>query len=265
MVRVAHMAPGAPPVDVALDGQVVLRSLAFGEVSGYAAVPAGTRQARVTPAGTREPVVIDTPLTLESGRAYTVVATGELPAVTAIVLSDDITPPPGGQTKVRFVHTAPDAPAVDVVVTGGSTLFTNIPFRGASTAITVPAGTYTLAVRPAGQQATALTVPNVRLSAGEFVTVFAAGKLTDGSLRAVIATSRTAPTMPTTGAGVSGKTTPGFALGWLMALAILALGGIVWRRQRVMRAVPVRAPETARVPSGRTGETPDQDVTERES
>lgn len=246
MVRVAHMAPGAPAVDVALDGQVVLRALAFGQVSGYAAVPAGTRQARVTPAGAREPVVIDAPLTIESGRAYTVVAVGELPSITPIVLTDDLTPPPNGQTKVRFVHSAPDAPAVDVAVAGGSTLFSNIAFRNASMTATVPAGTYTLEVRPAGQQTVALSVPNVTLTAGDIVTVFAAGKLSDGSLRAVIATYRPGLAMPTTGTSVAHESTSVLPLGVLVVIATLTLGSIACLRLRATAAVPVRLPTPQR-------------------
>lgn len=238
MVRVAHMAPGAPAVDVALDGQVVLRALAFGQVSSYVAVAAGTRQARVTPAGAREPVVIDAPLTIESGRAYTVIATGELPSITPIVLTDDLTPPPSGQTKVRFVHTAPDAPAVDVAVAGGSTLFTTIAFRNASMTATVPAGTYTLEVRPAGQQAVALAVPNVRLTAGDIVTVFAAGKVADGSLRAVTAVYRPTPAMPATGAGIAGDSTSSFARLGLVLAALVALGALTRLQRR--GAIPVR-------------------------
>jgi hypothetical protein len=246
MVRVAHMAPGAPAVDVALDGQVVLRGLAFGQVSGYAAVPAGTRQARVTPSGAREPVVIDAPLTIESGRAYTVVATGELPSITPIVLTDELTPPPSGQTKVRFVHSAPDAPAVDVAVAGGSTLFSNIAFRNASMTATVPAGTYTLEVRPAGQQAVALAVPNVTLTAGDIVTVFAAGKLTDGSLRAVVATYRPGLAMPATGTGVAPESTSVLPLGALVVIAMLTLGSIARRRVRATAAAPVHLPTPQR-------------------
>jgi hypothetical protein len=246
MVRVAHMAPGAPAVDVALDGQVVLRALAFGQVSGYAAVPAGTRQARVTPAGAREPVVIDAPLTIESGRAYTVVAVGELPSITPIVLTDDLTPPPNGQTKVRFVHSAPDAPAVDVAVVGGSTLFSNIAFRNASMTATVPAGTYTLEVRPAGQQSVTLSVPNVTLTAGDIVTVFAAGKLSDGSLRAVVATYRPGLAMPTTGTSVAHESTSVLPLGVLVVIATLTLGSIACLRLRATAAVPVRLPTPQR-------------------
>jgi hypothetical protein len=243
LVRVAHMAPGAPPVDVALDGQVVLRSLAFGEVSGYAPVPAGTRQARVTPAGAREPVVIEASLNVESGRAYTVVATGELPSLAPVVLNDDLTPPPAGQAKVRFVHSAPDAPAVDIAVADGSVLFANVAFRNASMTATVPAGTYTLEVRPTGQQAAVLSVPNVTLSAGDIITIFAAGKVSDRSLRAVAAAYRPAPMMPTTGVGVGDEPVPTSSLLWLATLAIVMLSALTRLPHRVLAFIPIRLAE----------------------
>lgn len=251
LVRVAHMAPGAPPVDVALDGQMVLRSLAFGEVSGYAPVPAGTRQARVTPAGAREPVVIEASLSVESGRAYTVVATGELPSLAPAVLNDDLTPPPAGQAKVRFVHSAPDAPAVDIAVAGGSVLFANVAFRNASMTATVPAGTYTLEVRPTGQQAAVLSVPNVTLSAGDIITIFAAGKVSDRSLRAVAAAYRPAPMMPTTGVGIAGKSTSSFALLGLALVALVTLGALTRLPRRKAVGIPVTSAEQAHIPGYR--------------
>jgi hypothetical protein len=246
LVRVAHLAPGAPPVDVALDGQVILRSLAFGEVSGYTSISAGTRRARITPAGAREPAVIEAPLSVESGRAYTVVATGELPSLALVVVSDDLALPPAGQAKVRFVHSAPDAPAVDIAVTGDGILFPNIAYRSASTTAAVPVGTYTLEVRPTGQQTAVLSVPNVTLSAGDIITVFAAGKVSDRSLRAVVATYRPTPMMPTTGAGVLGEPVPPLPPLWLAVPAIVLLGALARLPRRVPAFMPVRLAERVR-------------------
>ena len=48
-------------------------------------------------------------------------ATGFLASIQPLVLEDDRGTT--GQAKVRFVHTSPDAPAVDVAVKGGPVLF----------------------------------------------------------------------------------------------------------------------------------------------
>ena len=223
MLRVVHMAPGAPNVDVTVNGQRAIANLAFKAASDYAALPAGSYNAKVTPAGQAQPVVIDANLNLTAGQNSTVVATGELPNIQPLVLQDNNTPPPAGQAKVRFVHASPDAPAVDIAAQGGPVLFRNVAFRTAGEYVNVPAGTYTLEVRPASQTNAVLTVPNVALSAGQNVTVFAAGKAGDGSLAAVPVAYPTAGAagMPRTGAGTSAASE---SLGLLAAAALVLLG-----------------------------------------
>jgi len=83
------------------------------------------------------------------------------------------------------VHASPDAPAVDVALTGGPVLFGNVPFRGASEYISVDGGTYDLEVRVAGTQTVALSLPGTMLMGGTNYTVFATGLLADGSLGAL--------------------------------------------------------------------------------
>jgi hypothetical protein len=82
---------------------------------------------------------------------------------------------------VRFFHFSPNAPAVDIAVTGGPVLFSNRKFNDQSTnaALTaftpLNAGTYNLEVRLAGTSTVALSIPNVTLAAGKIYTVFAKG------------------------------------------------------------------------------------------
>ena len=115
-IRVIHASYDAPAVDVRVDGDVAIQGLAYGESSGYAEVPVGTRNVTVTPAGATAPVVIDADLTLQEGTEYTVYAVGDLGNIEAILTTDDRAPS-ATQTKIRFVHAAPDAPAVDIKLT----------------------------------------------------------------------------------------------------------------------------------------------------
>jgi hypothetical protein len=66
----------------------------------------------------------------------------------AVILADD---PEGnmGGARVKVLHASPDAPAVDVWV-NGSVVFSNLAFEESSDFAEVPAGTYTVAVSPAG-------------------------------------------------------------------------------------------------------------------
>ena len=182
-VRVAHLSPDAPAVDVYVDGTRAVSGAAFRDVTGYLTVPAGSASIRVTPAGATSPAVIDATVTLGAGRSYTVAATGLLAAIQPLVLEDDRGTT--GQAKVRFVHASPDAPAVDIAVTGGPVLFTNVPFRQGTGYPEVAPSTYDLEARPAGSAAVALKVQDVALNARTNYTIFAVGLLSNRSLSAI--------------------------------------------------------------------------------
>jgi hypothetical protein len=185
-VRVAHLSPDAPAVDVWVDGTVVLEGVPFPLLSGYLAVPAGPHRIQVTPAGATEPSVIDATLDLDPAASYTVAATGLLTMndLAPLPLLDD-RQPADGMASVRFVHASPDAPAVDVAVSGGPVLFSNVAFREAGEYLMVAPGTYDLEVRVAGTSTVALSVPGVSLSASTNYTIFAIGQLADSSLAAL--------------------------------------------------------------------------------
>jgi hypothetical protein len=57
-VRVVHMSPDAPAVDVLVNNQRAVTNLAFRSASPYAALPGGTYNVQVVPTGQTQPVVI---------------------------------------------------------------------------------------------------------------------------------------------------------------------------------------------------------------
>lgn len=185
-LRVAHLSPDAPNVDVRIDGRIVLENVPFEAVTDYLEISAGEHRVRVTPTGGSVPVVVDTTVILEAGAAYTVAATGLLGEddLRPIVLQDDRSTT-AGQAKVRIVHASPDAPAVDVAVADGPMLVSSLPFRNESGYATVDPATYDLQVRPAGTQDVALSVPGVTFEASTNYTVFAIGQLSNDTLGAL--------------------------------------------------------------------------------
>ena len=82
---------------------------------------------------------------LALGLATTVQAATPL---NAVILDDDPSSNMGG-ARVRVLHASPDAPAVDVWV-DGSVVFSDLEFEESSDFVEVPAGTYNVAVSPAG-------------------------------------------------------------------------------------------------------------------
>ena len=176
MVRVAHLSPDAPSVDVYVNGAKTLSGVSYKTVSKYLSVPPGQYRFEVRPAGADvgSKAVIDASDTLAAGKAVTVAAVGALANIKGQVYSDDISAPASGKAKVRVVHAAPEVPAVDVAVAGGPTLFSGAAFPQATPYAEVAGGSYNLEVRAAGTQ-NALLKGTQAVQAGSVYTVAAIG------------------------------------------------------------------------------------------
>ena len=187
-VRVAHLAPDAPNVDVYVNGDPVLTDVPYTTVSEYLSLPAGTQQVTVYATGDTTSPVIDTPVELAAGGAYTVAAVGLVAdgSLSAQVYEDDLRSPASANAKVRIIHASPDAGPVDVVPRGGQALVAGLTFPEASPYAEVPAGTYTLDVNAAGTNQTVLTVPDATLAAGGVYSAFAVGTVFADSLNVLL-------------------------------------------------------------------------------
>lgn len=177
-VMVVHASPDAPGVDLYVDNaKVNSAALNYPNNTGYLEVEEGDRNFKVTAAGAglANPV-IDADVMLDADKNYTVFAVGRLANVEPVVLEDNLAAPAAGKAHVRFVHLAPDAPNVDVVVQGGPTLFSDMEFKEATAFTPVDAGSYTLEVQPVGTDNAAVTA-TVMLQSGKIYTIFAKGLL----------------------------------------------------------------------------------------
>lgn len=180
-VLVVHASPNAPAVDVRVNNNVAKANLAYPTNTGYLSVNAGNTNLKVSPTGTTT-YVIDANVTLDADKNYSVFAIDSVSKIKAAVVADDLTAPAAGKSHVRFFHLSPNAPAVDIAVTGGPVVFGNRTFndQGSNnrTAFTpLDAGTYNLEVRVAGTNTVVLSLPGIPLQAGKIYTVFAKGFL----------------------------------------------------------------------------------------
>lgn len=181
-IMVVHASPDAPLVDVRVNNSVVLSNVSYPQNSDYKEVNSGSTNIKIAPAGTST-YVIDANVNVEPNKHYSVFAIDSVSKIKAAVVGDDLTPPAAGKAHIRFFHFSPNAPAVDIAVSGGAVLFGNRSFNDQSanaslTAFTpVDAGTYNLEVRVAGTSTVALSLPNISLTAGKIYTVFAKGFL----------------------------------------------------------------------------------------
>lgn len=243
-VRVAHLSPDTEGVDVYVDGVLALQNVGFDTVSDYSSMPAGPHslELRPTAAPAYSPPILDTEATLEPGAYYTVAGAGLRERLAGQIYVDDLTPPGAGVAKVRAIHAAVDAPAVDVVISGGDTLFSSTSFPAATPYKEVAPGTYDLELRETAGGKVLLEAPSIELSAGIVYTVAAIGgagqplrllPVVDGRGTAVapvgaVATGAGGTADRSSGAGGQGSE-PALAA---TAVAATMAAGMFWRRRR---------------------------------
>lgn len=172
--RIIHAVPGAPNVDVFVDGNRALQDVAYKDVSDYLELEPGQHTLQVAPAGQgRDSALIEAQSTLEANTDYTIAAGGTPDSPEAFSFVDENEPPSGDQVRLRAVHLSPDAPAVDIAA-DGDVLVEGIEFGNASDYVEVPAGSYTIEIRPAGESE-AVAMFDATLDGGTVVSAFAVG------------------------------------------------------------------------------------------
>ena len=243
LVRVAHFAPGLLKGDVYVvyvNGRLQLKGVPFKTVSDYLKVEPGGFKVEVREAGepANSPPVVAATVELEAGKAYTVAVFGQLTSVKAALLTDDMSRPGNGQSKVRLIQAIPGEEAVDLV-SGGDVLVANARFPSASDYQEVPAGSADLEVRKAGSGEVLAKANNVKLASGSISSLVAVGgigeKLELLDIRDAAAAVSAAGGVATGAGGTS--TDPGpdgrrFALLLLIGGGLVAATGYVVQQRR---------------------------------
>jgi hypothetical protein len=211
-IRIAHLSPDAPAVDICvapsgtetftgplLKSLGATAGLSYPQITEYVSLPVASFKVRVvlaTATTCATKAVPDTDnVALAKDLIATVAAVGVLdpsgpaagnPAFSLAVFGDSLTVP-AGSIKLRFVHASPGTPAVDVGLLANQVftrLFANVAFGkiGTNTGLdpqgylqTTPIAAATISARVANAATDALVVPGVTLPANAIATAFAIG------------------------------------------------------------------------------------------
>jgi Domain of unknown function (DUF4397) len=158
-LRIVHASPDAPAVDVLGGDQALVRALDYGQATAFNLVPVGTVAVRVNgllPGGATATVIGPVNLDVAANTNYTVLAVGRVASIEPLVLSQPASEVPAGSTRLRVVHAAPRAPAVDVFLTvpdadlAASTPVGTLSFKQNLGPTEVNAGNYRVRITPAG-------------------------------------------------------------------------------------------------------------------
>ncbi|MBQ0961673.1 DUF4397 domain-containing protein [Ideonella sp. 4Y11] len=145
-------ASGYDALDLYIDDERLLSSVAYGSASSYTSVSAATVTAALTNADSAT-YLLSQSRSLDTDTAYTVVAYGWQGALKSNLIADSVDAADSGKTKLTVLNTASDAGSLDVYLTAAdddldaSTPVAAAVDGGSSSSLTsVTAGTYRLRV-----------------------------------------------------------------------------------------------------------------------
>jgi Domain of unknown function (DUF4397) len=157
-VRLAHLSPDTPPVDVYLRsaGDAIrpqtFKGVGYGAMSAYLRLPAGTYQVAMrkagAAAGTRPVLTLEA--TVESGKAYTIAGVDRFADLGLRVFADDLTLPDPGKSKVRIIQASVAAPVLDVAGKNGTPIAGGVAFATTTDYHEVTPGRWSVEVEPTG-------------------------------------------------------------------------------------------------------------------
>lgn len=159
-LRLVHLSPNTPAVDVYLyalhnsTAMVVLHHVAYGTVSPYETVAAGSYVVAMRGAGATAstPPVLSTSINVAAGHAYTVAGMGPKSALRLQTMSDALTTP-NGRSLVRVIQASLLQDRVTVTA-GHQVLASNLAFGTLTSYQSVAPGTWNVSVAGPAKRAT---------------------------------------------------------------------------------------------------------------
>lgn len=178
-LRLLHASPKSPAVDVYINDILKIQNLTYASFTDYIEVITGTYNLKLYAAGTKVSPVLNKNVFIPPEKIYTVAAIGLLPNIDVLPIPETKPFEPLDKVYIKFAHLSPNTGAVDISLPDGKILFKNISYKQFTDYIEVPAGTYTLEVKPTGTTTTVLYIPNIKLKSERFYTVYAIGLIND--------------------------------------------------------------------------------------
>ncbi len=186
LVRVAHLVPGAPNVDLFVDNAKTFENAPYKRVSPYKEISEGDHKYYLRQAGqdAAQSLAEEDARTSDAGGHYTILAvpTSVVGRPALRILKDDYDVPANGKAKVRVIHAALGTGDVDVIANGVSdSLFDDIGYADDEDYKEINPVNGTLEVRLEGKNIAVATLPNTMFEAGKLYTIFVVGSPTGGA------------------------------------------------------------------------------------
>jgi hypothetical protein len=174
MIRFLHASPTTENVDIYINARLVVRDLPFKEVGTYLSLPAGKYHIDIYPSGNQISTVITKKIDVEAGKVYLFAIIGTKNKLQLLPYEQQ-PGVPTGETKLRFIHLSPDTQPVDIGVSKGDVVFSNVAYKKATSYLGLTPMTINLEAREAGTKNILLPIQNLKVKPNRIYTIVAVG------------------------------------------------------------------------------------------
>ena len=176
-LNVVNASPGPLVINFFLNNNLVNGpALGYGQESTYTLTSSGTIKFDADTGGTFNSLIAHT-IALMNDKYYSIFVTGQNNLLSTFLTEDDLSTPPSGKAKIRFINLSPDGGTFALSAKGGAVLFPNQSYKTASAFIAIDPGAYMFELR--NLNAAVEHEAGLEVVAGKIYTVWAGG-LKDG-------------------------------------------------------------------------------------
>ena len=180
-ISVFNASPTAATYDVYLsDVKFNSAALPFGGGTTYTVKPVGSYNIKLTIAGRIESLVTKS-ASLAENKYYSYYFIDRPNVIDGLLVNDDVSATSADKAFVRFINLSPDAPALDLATSTGTSVAADKAFKQNSAFTPIATGATVLVIKDKATGATKSTLESFNFIAGGYYTVIARGLLNPAS------------------------------------------------------------------------------------
>ncbi|OLS37785.1 DUF4397 domain-containing protein [Bacillus sp. MRMR6] len=177
-IRFLHTSPDAQDVDIYINGHLILKNLAFKQISNYLSLTAGKYHIDIYPAGNMLDSVLNKKISIEPGKSYTFAAIHPVKKLRLLSFVNEPTVPVN-ESKIRFIHLSPNAPEIDIAVTKRDVVFPNISYKETTDYLGISPMSVDFELREAGSTKVIFPIPKADFKPNQAYTITIVGLLNE--------------------------------------------------------------------------------------
>lgn len=151
-------------------------------IAPYFNIAPGSNNLKFTTASSID-ALLSKSITVNAEKAYSFFLINDVPNLDGLLIEDNLSSTSTDKAFIRFINLSPDAAALDLTVTGGSTLIGDKSYKAASEFIAAEAKKYSFELKDKASGQVITTLKDITLTAGKMYTIAAMGMQHPGDLQ----------------------------------------------------------------------------------